>query len=143
MRVKRTKSEKPRKFRLPQDALAALRFQRERQDTHKNMFGASYKAGLDLIFCRPDGSFLDPALVSQTIVRRAKKAGLENVSLHNSRHTHASALLSAKTPLPAVSARLGHANTNITATIYAHAIPADDDDAAAAWDRYSSGGKLQ
>jgi integrase len=34
----------------------------------------------------------------------------------------------------AVSTRLGHANTNITATVYAHALPADDQNAASKWD---------
>jgi integrase len=42
------------------------------------------------------------------------------------RHTHASGLLSNGVPFPVVSARLGHANTHITAAIYAHALLADD-----------------
>lgn len=37
-------------------------------------------------------------------------------------------------PLPAVSARLGHADTNITARIYSHALPDDDQRAADTWE---------
>jgi integrase len=67
--------------------------------------------------------------------RRMKKAGIVGASLHTLRHTHASGLLSAHVPLPTVSARLGHANTHITATVYAHAMPVDDQQAADQWDK--------
>jgi len=63
-----------------------------------------------------------------------RKAGIKDASLHSLRHSHASNLLSMGVSLPAVSARLGHANTNITATVYAHALPADDQNAASKWD---------
>jgi integrase len=68
------------------------------------------------------------------IVRRMRKAGIEVGSLHTLRHTHTSILLSLGVPLSAISARLGHSDTNVTARIYAHAIPADDQRAADAWD---------
>jgi hypothetical protein len=42
-------------------------------------------------------------------------------------------------PLPAVSARLGHSDTHITARVYSHALPADDDRAADAWDSLVKG----
>ncbi len=63
-----------------------------------------------------------------------KKAGIKGASLHTLRHTDASGFLSNGVPLPVVSARLGHANTHVTATIYAHALPADDQHAADKWD---------
>jgi site-specific recombinase XerC len=73
-------------------------------------------------------------LVSHTIVCRMVKAQIPNASLHTLRHAHASGLLSRGVSLAAVSARLGHANTNITAAVYAHALPADDQHAADNWD---------
>jgi integrase len=42
------------------------------------------------------------------------------VSLHGLRHTAASIMLGAGVPLLIVSRQLGHANPNVTATIYAH-----------------------
>ncbi len=68
------------------------------------------------------------------IVRRLRKAGIADASFHTLRHTHASNLLSRGVPLPAVSARLGHADANVTARVYSHALPADDPRAADAWD---------
>jgi integrase len=75
-----------------------------------------------------------PDLVSQTVVRRLRKAGIKQASFHTLRHTHASLLLSGGVPLPAVSARLGHADANITARIYSHALPDDDRRGADMWD---------
>jgi hypothetical protein len=37
--------------------------------------------------------------------------------------------------LPAICARLGHAGCNITARIYSHALPADDNRAVDAWEK--------
>ena len=60
-------------------------------------------------------------------------AGIKGVSLHSLRHTHASELLSKGVPLPTVSKRLGHASPNITLSIYAHALEADELAASKIW----------
>jgi site-specific recombinase XerC len=62
-----------------------------------------------------------------------RKAGIQGVSLHSLRHTHASELLSSGVPIPTVAKRLGHANANVTLSIYAHAIEADELAAAKIW----------
>jgi integrase len=138
LRVKAPKSGKTRKFGIGQTAVAALRFLQEHQQESHRACGAEHK-DLGLVFCQPDGSHLSPALVSQVTVRRLRKAGIDDASLHTLRHTHASTLLSKGVPLPAVSARLGHADCNITARIYSHALPADDDRAVGAWEEAVSG----
>jgi integrase len=63
-----------------------------------------------------------------------KKAGIKDASLHTLRHTHAASLLLKGISLPAVSARLGRADTNITARVHSHVLPADDARAAEAWE---------
>ncbi|HXS94617.1 MAG TPA: tyrosine-type recombinase/integrase [Candidatus Limnocylindrales bacterium] len=68
-----------------------------------------------------------------------RKAGITTASFHTLRHTHASNLLSRGVPLPAVSARLGHADANVTARVYSHALPADDQRAADTWDAIIKG----
>jgi integrase len=92
-----------------------------------------------MIICEVDGNYLQPDLVSQVIVRRMRKAGIKEGSLHTLRHSNASHLLSQGVPLPVVSARLGHSNPNITARIYSHALPADDQRAADVWDNVIAG----
>jgi integrase len=59
--------------------------------------------------------------------------------MHSLRHSHATNLLPRGVPLPAVSARLGHADVNITARIYAHALPDHDRRAADTWDSVVTG----
>jgi len=59
----------------------------------------------------------------QTIRRNA---GVPRARYHDLRHMHASAMISAGWPLPAVSARLGHAQVSTTLDIYAHAMPGTD-----------------
>jgi integrase len=124
LRVKCPKSGKSRRCTLPQVAVTALLPRlRWRQEESKLLF--------------PDpatGSHRSPSRVSKVISRRLHKAGIEDASLHTLRHTHASMLISRGVPLPAVSARLGHADPNITARIYAHALPPDDARAADVWD---------
>src|ERR1035437_2379866 len=137
LRVKCTKSKKPRHFTLGQSAIVALQFQRDQQAEHKRQFGKDYQDH-DLVFAEPNGDFLQPDLVSQVIVRRLKKAGID-ASMHSLRHSLASNLLSRGVPLTAVSARLGHANVNITARIYAHGLPHDDRRPADSWDDLIAG----
>lgn len=135
LRVKSTKSGETRKLRLSRRAMASLKFMRNQQAEHRRLFGSHYK-DRGLVFAQPNGDFLDPALVSQTIVRRMVKAKIAGASFHTLRHSHASHLLSRGVPLAAVSARLGHADPSITARIYSHAIPTDDVRAAQVWDGF-------
>jgi integrase len=133
LRIKRPKNGKTRSCRLPQSAVVALQFLREQQAEHRRMFSGDYQDHR-LIFCQPDGNYHEPDLVSQVIVRRMRRAGITGASFHTLPHTHASNLLSRGVPLPAVSARLGHADANVTARVYSHALPADDQRAADVWD---------
>jgi len=141
LRIKEPKGKKTRTFSLGKTALAALQFRRDEQAEHARKFGSDYRAGLNLIFTQPNGDYLAPDLVSQVIVRRMAKAGIKG-SIHMLRHSHASHLLSNGVPLPAVSARLGHADTNVTARVYSHALPDDDRRGADTWDKLI-GGPLQ
>lgn len=55
------------------------------------------------------------------------------IRLHDLRHTHATILLGAGTPVKVVSERLGHASATITLGIYAHVMPGMQREAAAAF----------
>lgn len=138
LRVKRPKSGKSRRFRIGQSVITTLKFLQDQQREYRRLCGDDYRDN-KLVFCFPDGSFLPPHKLSQTIIRRMRKAGIKDASLHTLRHTHASSLLSKGVPLPAVSSRLGHADTNITAKIYSHALPDDDARAADAWESFARG----
>ena len=133
LRVNGTKGKKPRRFQLSQGTIVALQFLQDQQKESRRLFSGDYHDH-DLIFAEPNGDYLQPDLVSQTIMRRLQKAGIENTSLHSLRHSNATNLLSKGVPLSAVSARLGHADPSTTNRIYNHALPTDDRRAADEWD---------
>ena len=72
-----------------------------------------------------------PDAATMAAHRALREAGLPGC-LHALRHAHATALLQARLNPRAVQARLGHANIATTLAVYAHAMPGDDDAAAAA-----------
>ena len=139
LQVKSTKGRETRQIRLGKAAMDTLRFHREQQAEHSRLFGEDYRTDLDLIFCQPSGDYLDPALFSQHVVRRMKKAKISGASAHSLRHTHATHLLSRGVPLATVSERLGHKDQMTTLRIYSHALPRDANRAAETWDAVING----
>jgi integrase len=65
----------------------------------------------------------------------AERLGLPKATPHVLRHLHASILIDDGLPITAVAARLGHANSAITHTIYAHRLRGTDTLAADAISR--------
>jgi integrase len=132
LRVKCTKSEKDRRFSVPEWAIEVLAAHKISQAKDREMFGPDYQDN-GLIFCQPDGRHYSPDRVGARVVELMRKVGLDGVSLHSLRHSHASNLLSKGVPLAVVSERLGHADQNITLSIYSHPMPADSRAAAKVW----------
>ena len=132
LRVKSTKSEEPRRLAVPEWGLEVLKQHRVEQEKDRAMFGRDY-ADNDLIFCQPSGQYYSPDRVGARVAELMRKVGLQRVSLHSLRHSHASILLSKGVPISVVSERLGHADQKITLSIYSHALPADSRAAAKIW----------
>ncbi len=127
--MKDTKSEKPRHFVVPESVLPVLADHRVEQDEDKRLFGPEYQDH-NLIFCQPNGANYSPDRLGARVKELMGKVGLEGVSLHSLRHTNATELLRNGVPLAEVSRRLGHADRNITLSIYSHGVPADSRAAA-------------
>lgn len=82
-----------------------------------------------IVFPGTDGDYMDARTPGYLLERAIERGGLLGedgkplkLSPHALRHTAASLLLGAGVPLIAVSRFLGHANPQITATVYAHLI---------------------
>lgn len=123
LKLKKPKNGKARAFTLPHSVMLLL-----------PTFDEQGHRKTGLIFPNEKGQWRSPALVSQTVVRRMRKAGIPDASLHALRHTHASHLISRGMPVPAVSKRLGHTDPALTMRVYAHALPLDDQRLADEWD---------
>jgi integrase len=132
LRIKSTKSGKPRHFLLPSVALRVL-WEHRRNQQQENPIG-SVGRDLGLVFCSPEGTYHKPDQISSRISEITSKAGLPGIGLHSMRHAHASQLLSEGVPIPTVSKRLGHANPSITLKLYSHALESDELAAVKRWD---------
>jgi hypothetical protein len=109
-----------------------LRGHRQEQDRDRQLFGPDYEDH-NLVFCQPTGAYYSPDRLGARVVELMRKVGLQGVSLHSLRHSHASRLLSNGVPIAVVAQRLKHTDQNITLSIYSHALPADTKAAAKIW----------
>jgi len=127
-----------RTITLPPEGLAALKIQRARLAEWRLKAGADWQ-DTGLVFTGLKGQPLQPSVVEHALARECERLGLPKVTPHGLRHLHASLLLDAGLPVPAVSARLGHARPSITMAIYAHKVGQDDRQAAEALARALGG----
>jgi integrase len=126
----RPKTAKGRRaIALDEATVAMLKAHRKTQARERLAWGPGYRDE-GLIFCREDGSPIDPDVLSQRFDRLVRDAGLPRIRLHDLRHTYATAALRAGVPIKVVSERLGHATPAITLAVYAHVLPGMDPEAA-------------
>ena len=87
------------------------------------------------VLTRSDGSAATADAIRWAFRRACRAGSVPLVRLHDMRHLHASLLLASGHSLPVVAARLGHASTAVTATVYAHALAGQDRETARTIDR--------
>lgn len=92
----------------------------------------------DLIFQMDDGAPMGPRKVQKALRSLLDASGLPRLRFHNLRHTAATQMLINGIDVHTVSRRLGHAKTNITLDVYAHAIPGSQDKAAKLMDEITT-----
>lgn len=130
----------PRTIDLSPETIALLRRHRGHQAELKLRNGAHYRDH-GLIFAREWGdlhrgqdSLGAPLqmnnLGEREFARIIKAAGVRRIKFHGLRHTTATLLLQAGVAPHVVQRRLGHKRIEITLGIYAHALPAQQQDAA-------------
>jgi len=92
-----------------------------------------------LVFSRPDGSPLDPGVVTHTFTKVIAKAGLPRLRFHDLRHTHATLMLKAGVHPKIVQERLGHGSIAVTLDIYSHVVTGLQETAAQRFERMLDG----
>jgi integrase len=133
IRFKPTKTRNGRRdITLPDIVVDALREHRQQQLELRMKLGLGKLPEDALIFSTFDGAPSSPRAFSGEWAEAAKRIGLEDITLHALRHTHASQLIDAGVDVVTISKRLGHASPNITLQVYAHLFQKRDDKAAAA-----------
>lgn len=119
---------------LPPPAIEALKRQQAQQAAWRTEAREGWHDWQDsgFVFTSAEGKPLWASTVQHALKRECERLGLPPVTPHGLRHLHASLLLHEGVPVPAVSARLGHANPQVTMSIYAHALAGQDAVAATA-----------
>lgn len=105
----------------PSTALV-LHEHRQQQEELKRSLGLKL-AEDDLVFSQVDGKPLLPDSVSKAWRNLSKRVGLQEIRLHDARHTHASLMLKQGIHPKVVQERLGHASISITLDTYSHVVP--------------------
>lgn len=77
----------------------------------------------NLVFARETGNPYYPDSMRKILHRILAKAGLENVRVHDLRHTCATLLMLSGVHPKIVQEMLGHSNINVTLGIYSHTMP--------------------
>ncbi len=97
---------------------------------------ATGREGDALVFGRTATRPFDPSTVMAPARRIWEKAELEQIGLHDARHTFASLMIAAGVNAKALSTFMGHASITITLDRYGHLFPGSEEEAAALLDRF-------
>lgn len=123
-----TKNHENRTVSLDAHTVTLLKAWRKAQAAERLKAGSAHKDTEGLLFTWEDGSpVLPDYLTKQFIKDHAGVGKLPRMTLHGTRHTHATTLLRAGVPVHIVAKRLGHKDPSVTLNVYADAIPDDDD----------------
>jgi integrase len=106
---------------LTASVAAALHSQQARVATMRSGAGEQWTEH-GLVFPAPEGGPVGPNNLRGHYRRCIAAAGVPLLTVHGTRHTFATLALQAKVPVHVVSRMLGHANINITMTVYAHVL---------------------
>lgn len=129
------KSERSRRsIALPGAATDALRRRRAIQAEERLAAGPEW-TDTGFVFTTEIGKPMDPRNFLRQWHRLLRSVDLPERPLHDARHGAASLMLSEGVPLHVVQATLGHSTIRLTADLYGHLMPGDEERAAEAIDR--------
>ena len=117
-------------------SIRSIRMTKSLWDELKAVAGAPDRHVLQTVWGdRPTLSYMSSAMKDAL-----RAIGLdEGYVLHSTRHAHATHLLREKQPIKAVSERLGHANVEVTLSVYAGVLTGDDQALADSMDKVVNG----
>ena len=114
-----------RVIKVSDDALEIINDYRKWQNDYKAELG-DYWQESGRLFTKQDGRPIHPDTISSWFHDFVQRKQLPDVCVHSLRHTNATLMIAAGTPLKIVSDRLGHASIQTTSNIYAHQIQSAD-----------------
>ena len=107
---------------LDEATVAVLTEHRQRQEVRQSRCPTGFWQADGHVFTDDIGRPLVPDNVTKEFLRAVRRAGLPQVRLHDTRHSHATALLRAGVDVKVVAVRLGHSSTAVTQNVYQHRV---------------------
>lgn len=120
------KNHDRRRVQIDPKTVGVLKAWRKRTAAERLALGADYADTDGLVFVWDDGRECLPDYMSKEFVDVQAGLGLPRMTLHGTRHSHATTLLREGVPVHIVAKRLGHRDPSVTLNVYADAIPDDD-----------------
>ena len=127
-----------RSFDLAPAAVALLHGVRGTQMEQRLEYGDLWN-NTGHVFTQPDGSPIDPDIISKGFPKLVEANGLPHLTFHGLRHAYASLASLAGVSPKVVSECLGHSSIAITMDIYSHCMPGMKAEAALAVERMLDG----
>ncbi len=121
-KILRPKNGKNRRVDISDELLEELTLlKRHRKEEY---LGKGQNTIPDWVFVDREGDWLDADVIREGPFHRVlEKAGLRHMRLHDLRHSYASLLLTAGTPIAYISEQMGHASIQLTVNLYGHLQP--------------------
>jgi len=131
---KTPKSEHVRTITIGPRVVKELKAHKKRQAQERLTAGGGYQ-DQGLVLARSDGTPYNPNRLSAQWRAFRDDHGFDGVRFHDTRHTHASLLLSGGEKVRHVADRLGHSTTTLTLNTYGHTLPGADREASDLFER--------
>lgn len=114
-----------RVINIPLEMVELLQEYHRWQDDERAKAGSKWH-NTGKVFTQDNGKPMHPDSITGWVANFREENSLPYFSPHSLRHTAATLLIMRGVPVKAVSARLGHANQNVTNAIYSHSIQTAD-----------------
>lgn len=130
--IRDTKNDSRRSIPIPDYVAQILKQHKAEQNSHRLLCGQAYQNN-DLVCCWEEGRPIDPDYLTKVFINKTcknKKFNINNVRLHDLRHSFATFLLSKKVHPKVVQELLGHSSIGITLDTYSHVLPSMKEEVA-------------
>jgi integrase len=135
--IKSPKNRSSRRvIKIEKDDIKILIELKKIQNENKLLFGSEYNNKHNFVFAKANGEMLYPNTATKRFSALVKKLKLENVRLHDLRHSHATLMLQAGVHPKVVQERLGHATITTTLNTYSHVIPTLQEESVKKYKQY-------